>query len=325
MIFTKVPLRVSLFGGGTDLPDYFERFGGTVTGFTINKYITIFSSPIEIDQGFNIRLSYRENQDVQDLNEISHPLFRTALIRRKISERFHFSTMSCLPSGAGLGSSSAFTVGLLELLNTIQGVDQSSMSVAREAIHIERNILGEKGGWQDQLHPAFGGINTFDFTKEKSIIRNPIDLDAANLNLLSDNMYLLYTGKLRSANGIESSKTVSRTNDTFLEATYGIAKEGEKILRSNAFDLVELGKLMTAGWDLKRQLSSKVTNNDIDDMYKLILSKGALGAKLCGAGGGGFFLVMCNDKVIRSIQSSLGGSMITKIAVTFNGVVKGSI
>ena len=324
MITVRVPLRVSLFGGGTDLPEYFERHGGTVTGFTINKYIYIFASKVDINQGFKFRLSYRTNQDANSIDEISHPIFREVLRSYDFDQTYHFSTMSCLPSGAGLGSSSSFTVGLHFLLSTLVGREDSKMDLAKNAIHIERNVLAESGGWQDQLHPAFGGFNTFNFHPSGLVERKPLDLKSADLNALNQSMYILYSGEMREAKVIEDSKKKDLNYD-LLKETYDIAKEGEKLLRGENFELTELGKLLNKGWMLKRGMSGKVSNNTLDDLYDLILKKGAYGAKLCGAGGGGFFLVLASESVMTSLNESLPNSTISRINIDFNGLMRNEI
>ncbi len=321
MIIVRVPLRVSLFGGGTDLPDYFERYGGSVTGFTINKYIYIFASKVDINQGFKFRLSYRTNQDVNTIDEISHPIFREVLRSYNFDQTYHFSTMSCLPSGAGLGSSSSFTVGLHFLLNTLVGVEDSRMDLAKNAIHIERNVLAESGGWQDQLHPAFGGFNTFNFNPGGLIERKPLDLKSEDLKALNRSMYILYSGEMREAKVIEDSKKMALNYD-LLKETHDIAREGEKLLRGDSFDLLELGKLLNEGWLLKRGMSRAVSNSSLDNLYDLILKKGAYGAKLCGAGGGGFFLVLASESVMTSLNESLPNSTMSQINIDFNGLMR---
>lgn len=319
MLATKTPLRVSLFGGGTDIPNYFNHNGGQVTGFTINKYIYIFASKIDIYQGFKFRLSYRDNEDVKDFNDIKHPIFRELIRLYNFQERYHFSTMSCLPSGAGLGSSSSFTVGLIFALNSIMGINETKVDIAKKAIHIERNILNEDGGWQDQLHAAYGGFNTFKF-KDNKISHKPVEINSSFADDLNDSMYILHTGITRRAKNIEKSKT-KNDNENLLKYTNDLAIEGERILNNKStVSLNEIGALLNEGWKLKRELSDKVSNEDIDSIYKIIMSNGAYGAKLCGAGGGGFFLVLSNNKSILKIRERLPSSAISKINIDYNGV-----
>ena len=326
MIFSKTPLRVSLFGGGTDDPNYFQKYNarGAVTGFTINQFVWIFGSEIKVDQGFRFRLGYRYNEDVSDAAEIKHPIFREVLRDQPHLSRFHFSTMSALPSGAGLGSSSSFTVGLIALINYLNAQTVSQASLANEAIRYEREVLGESGGWQDQLHAAFGGINTFAF-KNSAWTRTPLVMSEDNLRKLSDSLYIVYTGKLRSANIIEKSKKESINNHTLLSETYHLALEGEKALRQTSISLKQIGRLMIEGWNLKSRLSSEVTSTEIDAVYMKIMSEGAFGAKLSGAGGGGFFLVLAETAVAERIGDKLGREKIMKVSVHNSGVEIGDL
>ena len=185
-------------------------------------------------------------------------------------------------------------------------------------------MLAESGGWQDQLHPAFGGFNTFNFHRDGSIERKPLDLNSADLNALNGNMYILYSGEMREAKIIEDSKRKDLNYD-LLKETYSLAKEGEKLLRGKSFELAELGSLLNKSWMLKRSLSGKVSNNTLDDLYDLVLKKGAYGAKLCGAGGGGFFLVLASEAVMTSLKKSLPNSTISRINIDYEGLVRSEI
>lgn len=325
MIHIKTPLRVSLFGGGTDVPEYFKSSGGIVSGFTINKYVNIFASKIEIDQGFKFRLSYRKNEDVKNYDEIKHPIFREVLRLHAFNNSYHFSTLSTLPEGAGLGSSSSFTVGLNFLMNKLNSKKESKLALAKKAIYIEREVLQEKGGWQDQLHAAYGGFNTFTFKTDGSVIHETVDFkDNQMMNYLNDSLYILYSGKLRRAKEVENSK-FKKINFNKLDQIKEIAFEGQNLFRKERFTLEELGILLNEGWELKKSLSGSVSNDHIDEIYKIIIKNGAYGAKLCGAGGGGFFLAIANDKIINKIKTKLPESTITKINIDFEGIVSREI
>lgn len=321
MRFSKTPLRVSLFGGGTDNPNFFKEAKGSVTGFTINQFIWIFASEIKVNQGFKFRLGYKTNEDVLSPEDIKHPLFREILRNHPNQPSCHITTMSTLPSGAGLGSSSSFTVGLLALLGEGK-IEQSKSSLANEAIRYERDILGESGGWQDQLHAAFGGINTFEFDNE-GWRRKPMDMQQSNLQILSDSLYIVYTGMLRSASNVEKSKLGTKDNDNLLHETYDLALEGEKALCQNTLSLSEIGKLLNTGWELKRGLAQSVSSSHIDEVYKQILSTGAYGAKLCGAGGGGFFLVLAEPDSAERLSAVIGKDKIMKVDIFYRGTEVG--
>ena len=319
MISIRVPLRVSLFGGGSDLPSYFTKHGGLVVGFTINKYIHIHSSKIEVDQGFKFRLSYKSNEEVNNVSEIKHPTFREVLREFGLHDSYHFTTMACLPAGAGLGSSSSFTVGLYYLLNELSGNTQSELELAKKAINIERNVLGEAGGWQDQLHPAFGGVNSFEFLKDMTILRRDLKLPEEALEKLNSNMYILYSGEMRQAKVIEESKLLN-LNDVLLTEIRDIAREGELLMSKGDFSLSDIGRLLNYGWEIKKSLSKSVSNTNIDNLYKLIIKSGVYGAKLCGSGGGGFFIVLANSKSANLLRAKLPKSCLSKINIDLKGL-----
>ena len=319
MISIKVPLRVSLFGGGSDLPNHFSKHGGVVVGYTINRYICIHSSKIEVDQGFKFRLSYKSYEEINDLDEIQHPIFREVLREYEFDEPYCFTTMSNLPAGAGLGSSSAFTVGLYYLLDELCGNTQTELELAKRAINIERNVLGEAGGWQDQLHPAFGGVNSFEFLNDGTILRRELKLPEEDIERLNSSMYLLYSGEIRQAKNIEKSK-LNNSNDVSLTEIRDIAREGELLMSNGGVSLSDIGRLLNYGWEIKRSLSKSVSNANIDYLYKLILKSGAYGAKLCGSGGGGFFMVLANPKSASLLSSKLPSGRLSKIKIDLEGL-----
>ena len=324
MIYTKTPLRVSLFGGGTDFPEYFLNHQSKVVGFTINQYVWIFSNSIIVDQGFRYRLSYRLNQDVNDPSEIAHPLLKAVLCERHLKFPTHISTMSDFPAGSGLGSSSSFAVGLIALLDRIEKKTRSNYELAMEAVRYERYILGESGGWQDQFHAAYGGINTSNFGHKVTV--DPIQLSKKNFERISDSLYLVYTELLRHASEIEAEKQVkSKRSIDILRGTYEIACQGEEILRSDTIDLAQIGELLKKGWKMKRILSKNVSNEAIDKLYNSIIDSGAYGAKLCGAGGGGFFLVVAKKESIENLKRKTQNITINKLNTCVSGVEYGGL
>ena len=317
-MIVKTALRVSLFGGGTDFPEFFNKNKAKVIGFTINKYIHNIAIQTIYDEDYRIRLSYRRNEEVIELSEIKHPLYREILSKYNPKGSWHFLSVTDVPSGTGLGSSSSFAVGLLRLIRKISNLDYSNDSnIGKEAINFERNILNEAGGWQDQIHAAFGGINSIEFLGNDFKV-SPINLANHSLQLLNDSMYLVYTGITRNASAIELSKTHISKND-FLMRMVEIANEGEKLFTETQLNLEDIGSLLGEGWKLKKLLSDNVSDSDLDYMYDSILSSGAYGAKLCGAGGGGFFFILANPLAIDKLKSKLGpNTIITKISTSFN-------
>lgn len=319
MISIRVPLRISLFGGGSDLPSYFNQYGGFVVGFTINRYIYIHSYKIEVNPSFKFRLSYKKNEDVKHIDEIKHPIFREVLREQGLDGSYHFTTMSCLPAGSGLGSSSAFTVGFCYLLNELSGRSQNSLELAQRAINIERNVLAEAGGWQDQLHSAFGGVNSFEFLEDGTVVRKALELSEHGSGELNSNMYILYSGILRQAKVIEEEK-VKNINDIMITEIKDLAREGQILVQKHNIDLSEVGRLLNDGWNIKKSLSKGVSSSIIDDIYALILKSGAYGAKLCGAGGGGFFMVLANPKSAEFLRDKLPPGNLSKINIDLDGL-----
>ena len=319
MICVRAPLRIGLFGGGTDIPDFFLERGGKVIGFTIESYIYIQAVEAEINQGYKFRLSYRTNEEVNSAKDIIHPIFREVLKKYKFDNPYAFNTISNLPSGAGLGGSSSFTVGLLSLIHKIKGLNKKNLDLAKQAINIERVILNEKGGWQDQLHAAFGGMNVFDFSKSGNISRTKLNPHPRVFDDLNNNMYLLYSGKMRASHDIEDSK-IKNLNFGMLSELYDIANQAEDLLNTEDCTIQEIGKLLNDSWLIKRGLSNKVTDTEIDNMYKNILNSGAYGAKLCGAGGGGFFMVLASKSSAKKLQETMKKGLLKKISIDLGGI-----
>ena len=319
MICVRAPLRIGLFGGGTDIPDFFLERGGKAIGFTIESYIYIQAVEVEINPGFKFRLSYKTNEEVNSAEDIIHPIFREVLKKYKFDNSYHFSSFSNLPSGAGLGGSSSFTVGLLSLINKIKGLNKKNLDLAKQAINIERVILNEKGGWQDQLHAAFGGMNVFNFSKSGNISRTKLNPHPRVFDDLNNNMYLLYSGKMRAAHDIEDSK-IKNLNFGMLSELHDIANQAEDLLNKKDCTIQEIGKLLNDSWLIKRGLSNKVSDTEIDDMYKNILKSGAYGAKICGAGGGGFFVILASQSSAKRLQETLNKDQIIKMSIDLGGI-----
>jgi len=319
MICVKAPLRIGLFGGGTDIPDFFLERGGKAIGFTIESYIYIQAVEAEINQGYKFRISYRKNEEVNSAEDITHPIFREVLKKYKFDNPYAFNTISNLPSGAGLGGSSSFTVGLLSLINNIKGINKKNLNLAKQAINIERVILNEKGGWQDQLHAAFGGMNIFNFSKSGNISRTKLNPHPRVFDDLNNNMYLLYSGKMRVSHDIEASK-IKTLNIGMLSELHDIANQAEDLLNKKDCTIQEIGKLLNDSWLIKRGLSNKVSDTEIDDIYKHILNSGAYGAKLCGAGGGGFFMVLASKSSAKKLQEIMKKGQLKKMSIDLGGI-----
>lgn len=297
IITSRTPLRVSLFGGGTDYPAYFERHRGAVIGFTINKHIYISALRLGSYVDYQYRLSYSKVEMVEDASHIEHPVVRALIERYNFTSAMDFSVQADLPASVGLGSSSAFTVGFINLIARLQGVPRTKLELAREAIFAEQNILGEHVGVQDQMHAAFGGFNRFDFENNAPFTIRPLDIRGVDLKALTDWMVLVYTGVKRRATEVveeQVKNTSMRKIDAELSNLLELVNVAQDVLERERGDKlpIELARLLHESWRIKKRLSSKISSDDIDALYDRCIQFGALGGKLCGAGGGGFLLMI---------------------------------
>jgi D-glycero-alpha-D-manno-heptose-7-phosphate kinase len=291
MIITRTPLRVSFFGGGTDFPAFFAEHGGAVLGTAIDKYIyhTVFHLPSWLFD-HKIRVAYRKVEHVRSLDEIEHRPFREILRYCGVTQDVEVNLSSDLPSFSGLGSSSSFTVGLIKGLSAFQGRHIGQDELARSAIHVERTLLEEAVGLQDQVFASYGGLNVIRFRGESDFSVERVSISQSRLNELSESLLVVYTGLTRRAQEVERSK---------LSRMAGIQQNLKKILThvDRAYDVLtgngelsSFGRLLHETWVEKRQLDPSVSAPQIDKLYETGLAAGALGGKLLGAGGGGFML-----------------------------------
>lgn len=291
MIIVRTPLRVSLFGGGTDFPEYFNIYGGGVIGSAIDKYIyhTISRFPSWFFD-HKIRFSYRIVEHVSDLEHLKHRPFKEILKYHQIYENIEVNLASDLPSFTGLGSSSAFTVGLIKGLHAFNGKLISVNELAKTAIHIEREVLNESVGYQDQLFASYGGLNHIKFYDHDQFVVERINVNECFTDELCKNLLMFYTGMTRRASDIEKMKLKRLDcNLKALDRILDCVNEAREIL-SSGISVDDIGRLLDETWKLKRSLSSDVSNKHIDEAYELGMAHGALGGKLLGAGGGGFLL-----------------------------------
>jgi D-glycero-alpha-D-manno-heptose-7-phosphate kinase len=291
MIIVRTPLRISLFGGGTDFPEFFNIRGGGVIGSAIDKYIyhTISHFPSWLFK-HKVRFAYRIVEHVLDVEHIQHRPFREILKYHQIYENIEVNLASDLPSFTGLGSSSTFTVGLIKGLNAFKGRLIEMNDLAKTAIHIERSVLDDSVGYQDQIFASYGGFNHIRFYGRDEFAVERISINESLTKELSENLIMFYTGMTRRASEIEDSKIRRMDrNLVALDRMHECVNEAREILSAGR-SLDDIGHLLDETWKLKRTLSSAVSNQHIDEVYQLGLDHGALGGKLLGAGGGGFFL-----------------------------------
>ena len=304
MIITKTPFRISFCGGGSDLPDFYRLYGGCVLSTSINKYMYISIHPYFYPN--QVALKYSENEIVDDVNQIRHSIFRQVLTDRNIQGVEIVSTAD-VPSGTGLGSSSAFTVGLLHTLNCYQGKYASKAELAKEACEVEIEKLGNPIGKQDQYAAACGGLNFISFHKDDTVSVEPIVCKRETIEQLQNNLVMFYTGIKHNANEIlaeQKKKTTEADKTKNLLAMCGLAREMKQSLEQN--QLEDFGRLLHENWLLKRELASKVSNSQIDIIYDTAMKNGATGGKLLGAGGGGFLLFYCEKDKQKKLEEVLG-------------------
>jgi D-glycero-alpha-D-manno-heptose-7-phosphate kinase len=330
MIISCAPARITLGGGGTDLPSYYSKYGGFLISAAIDKYI--FISVNKRFQG-NIRLGYSQTELVNDVNQVSHPILKEALKLVGINKGIEIFSMADIPSSGGLGSSGSFTVALLNALHTYKRELYTQRQLAEEACHIEIDLLKEPIGKQDQYIAAFGGVTCFTFEKDGQVIVEPLNISDELLYQLEHSLVFFYTGIERSASAVLSEQNQKTKNDdnkvvNALHQIKEIGLESRRLLEKG--DLDGFGELLDVHWQMKKQLSTKVTDPFIDECYEIARKNGARGGKIMGAGGGGFFMFYTNGKRLELTQSLKARGLIpTWFGFDFQGVrtlvnIKGS-
>jgi D-glycero-alpha-D-manno-heptose-7-phosphate kinase len=323
IVTSRTPLRVSLFGGGSDYPAWYRRRPGAVLGFTIDKYIYISAIRLPSFVDYRFRLTYSKLERCQALSEIQHPAVRAVLEREGLDEPLDMSVQADLPANAGLGSSSSFAVGFLNLVSALQGIPRTRLELAEKAIELEHDVLSERVGIQDQLHAAFGGMNRFDFHGDELKV-SPVRISGTDLHALSDWLLLVYTGIKRHASATledQLDKTERRDLDHELAEMVRLVDDAEAVFaQKRGDDLAEsFAGLLRTTWELKRSLSSTVSNPEIDALYERCLGNGALAGKLLGAGGGGFLLVVAPPDARRRLVEDLGADRVVPFKIEHSG------
>ena len=309
MIVSRTPFRITLGGGGTDLPSYYENHGGFIFSFCLSKYMYVCLNRPSADD--LIRLKYSISESVESVEELQHDIAKACLQRVGIDSKIEIASLSDIPAGSGLGSSSTYTVGLLNALYSIQGHYKSLEFLADEACTIEMDILKKPMGKQDQYLAALGGFVRLDIDKKGVVVPTKIKLEKSIMNELNRNLLIFYTGQQRKNNKIlnEQDSSTKKNNEEVLNSLHYIKESGYKILEIvQSGKLDELGLMFRDHWEMKKKLSSGVTNDTIDSIYDSALKNGAIGGKISGAGGGGFFTFYCNKDhaALRSAMASKG-------------------
>ncbi len=289
MIITKTPFRMSFFGGGTDIPSFFNAFGGAVISTTFDKYAYVNVRHLPPFMPYYTELCYSRFERVNDINEIEHPAVREAMRMLDIHE-IRLTYEGDLPARTGLGTSSTFAVGMLNAFYALKGKCVGKRKLAEDAIYLERDLCKENGGWQDQIAAAFGGLNRIDFSNNQFKV-TPIIIHPDKKRVLNDSLMLFYTGVSRFSSEVQKD-TMSNQNEKLaqLKEMLSLVDTAQEILENKHSDLNDFGRLLHHTWQLKRKTGGKITNGSIDVLYERGLKAGALGGKLLGAGGGGFLL-----------------------------------
>ena len=306
MIITKTPFRISFFGGGTDYPTWVKEHCGAVLSTSIDKYSYLNVHRIPPFFPYKTKVVWSRVEEVNDPSEIIHPSVRETIRFMNCEEGLGIHYHGDLPARSGMGSSSAFTVGFLHALYGLKGIKPDKKKLAEEAIHIEQNLIKENVGFQDQIAAAFGGFNKIEFLKDGGFTVAPVEISDERIEKLQDHMLLFFTGISRTASNIVSEQIKNIPNKTGeLHIMRDMVDEALKIIKRGGDWLQDFGKLLNESWQLKRSLSSKVSNEIIDKIYAKALESGALGGKLLGAGGGGFLLIFAKPERHQKIKESL--------------------
>lgn len=302
MIITQTPLRISFAGGGTDFKDYYEARGGAVVSSAIDKYIYVVIKERFDDK---IRVGYTRTEMVDSVDQIEHELVRECMRLTGIERGVEIATMADIPSeGSGLGSSSTVTVGLLHALHTYKGDLVTAERLAEEACQIEIDILGKPIGRQDQYIAAFGNLRRIDFRKDGAVETSVLNLRDEQRLRFGESLMLFYTGLTRSAGDIlTEQKSNIRSRTSVLDDLRAQADEIEKTLRTGSLACV--GEILHRGWQLKKQMTDRISNDRIDDLYASALKAGATGGKIAGAGGGGFLLLYAPPEAQQRVREAL--------------------
>jgi len=317
MIITRVPFRVSFFGGGTDLPVWFERYGGSVLSTSIDKYCYVTARPLPPFFDHRVRLTYSRIELATSYEEIQHPLIRAALERfQRLDIEIHYD--ADLPAWSGLGTSSAFGVGLVGALAGLRGDMLSRKDLAIEAIRLERHVLKEPGGYQDQVAAAYGGFNHIEFDPSGEFTVHPVVLPPERLNVLQRSLMLCYIPKTRKSGDVSPAGNYKpEAYDPLLKFIHDSVKTALQTLTSG--EVRDLGELLHETWLRKRKLPG-TSNETIDQVYAAAREAGATGGKILGAGAGGFMLLVCPEEHQRKVRERLSDLLFVPFSFDRSGM-----
>lgn len=318
MIISRTPVRIPLGGGGTDLPAYYEKYGSSLLTASVDSYLYMLVKKHFDDN--SIRVSYSRTETVHSVNEILHPVVREALRLLEIKGGIEIVSAADVPANVGLGTSSSFTVGLLHALHAYKGENVSARTLAQEAVTIEREILAEPGGLQDQYAAAYGGLISIDITMQGAVTVTPLEIDSKSVAELESRLLLFYTNLKRSAAEIQAqhAKAIANGDASVTEALHRIKEIGLQTKRAlEAQDLDQFGTLLDDHWKCKKRVGTNISNPSIDRWYNMAIDAGAVGGKLIGAGGGGFLMFYSNQANRDRVRNVLSNEGLREIRVRF--------
>ena len=319
MIISRTPYRISFFGGGTDYPEWYEQHGGAVLATSIARYCYLTCRYLPPFFAHKHRIVYSIIESVQSVDEIAHPAVRECLRFLNLHKGLEIHYDGDLPKQTGLGTSSAFTVGLLHALHALLGEMRSPMELAQEAIHVERDLCGDHVGSQDQVATAVGGLNIIRFQAGGAISVQPVTLTTERLQAFQRRCMLFFTGfsRISSEIVIEQLQNIPRKQSE-LHTLQAMVEEGIRLLTGHE-DLRAFGQLMHEGWRIKRSLSTRVSNPTLDALYETARRAGATGGKLTGAGGGGFLLLFVEPEAHAAVRQALHSCLAVPFTFDRNG------
>lgn len=304
MIITKTPFRMSFFGGGTDIEEYFKKFNGAVLSATFDKYCYVTVRHLPRFFEYSTELAYSKIERVTDTNDILHPAIREAMKMLDMHE-IRLTYEADLPARSGLGTSSSFAVGMLNAFYCLKGRKADKKRLADEAIYLERNLCHEAGGWQDQIAASFGGMNRIEFGADGYEV-HPVIISSKRKMMLNNRLLLFFTGFTRFSSDVQKENAKVRENkEAQMKEMYQLVDEAEKVLSDEKVNLDEFGVLLDHTWKLKRQTGRKISTESIDELYKKGIKAGALGGKLLGAGGGGFLVFYADEEHRESVMNAM--------------------
>ncbi len=305
MIITKTPFRMSFFGGGTDMEEYFRENGGAVLSTTFDKYCYVNVRHLPRFFDYTTELSYSRMERVSRVEDIQHPAVREAMKMLDMHE-IRLTYEADLPARSGLGTSSSFAVGMLNAFYALKGKYADKKRLADEAIYLERVLCAEAGGWQDQIAASFGGFNRIEFSADGYEVL-PVIISPERKKRLNDNLLMFFTGFTRFSSELQKVNNVSGTEEKRLRLRrmYALVEDAEQVLVNKDTDLDDFGRLLDVTWRLKKGTGSSISTGSIDELYDRGMQAGALGGKLLGAGGGGFLLFYVQPEKQEAVKRAM--------------------